>query len=197
MNNHLNLINNNLTNINLYIETLLKWNKTYNLTAAKTYNDIYNNHIIDCAYLINYLKEDNYNWIDIGSGSGLPGIVLAIIYPKQQITLLDSNGKKIQFLTYIKQLLNLTNITIIYNRVELYKPNIKYNIIMSRAFSNLNNFLNITYHLSNNKTNWITFKSINYNNELININSKFKLQNNIKYNLNDKINHLLIFNQTN
>jgi len=196
MNNHIDLINNNLNIINLYIETLLKWNKSYNLTAAKTYQDIYNNHILDCAYLINYLKEDN-NWIDVGSGSGLPGIILAIIYPKQKITLLDSNGKKIQFLIYIKQLLKLNNITIIYNRVEKYKPEYKYNIIISRAFSNLNNFLNITHHLSNNKTKWITYKSINYINELNNINHIFKLENNIQYNLNDKINHLLIFNQSN
>jgi len=196
--NKVNLIDNNINQINKYINILLKWNKSFNLTAAKDYDDIFNNHILDCAFLADYLhnKENKGDhWIDIGTGAGFPGIILAIIFKEQKISLLDSNTKKIQFITYIKQQLKLDNINIIYNRVENIR-NINFDIIISRAFSNITNFLNITNHLINDNTKWITFKRDNYQselNDLINNNNSFKLKDNIKYHVNNKTNHLLVF----
>ena len=99
-----------------YIDQILKWNKTRNLVSRNlTKNDLAE-HFLDCAALQRFLKTGSV--IDLGSGSGFPGICLAIIDPKRKITLVDSNRKKTTFLTHIKNELELKSVIVRNERVE-------------------------------------------------------------------------------
>ena len=88
-----------------YIEQLLKWNRAYNLTAVHDPLDMIKLHIFDSLAIIECLAKLNANrFIDIGTGAGLPGMVLAIVCPQKIVHLLDTNGKKTRFLTHFKHL---------------------------------------------------------------------------------------------
>ena len=86
-------------NLNKFLALLRKWNKTRNLVSRQTSTQDLNHHVIDCLALNKEL--DCKKWLDVGSGAGFPGIVTAISNPKLEITLLDSNLKKISFLNHI------------------------------------------------------------------------------------------------
>lgn len=107
-----------------FIFLIKKWNKIYNLTSIKTFKNMIFLHLLDSLSIIKFIKNTNYI-LDVGSGVGLPGIVIAIlfekIYPKTQIHLIDSKNKKIAFLTQVKLELNLKNIFIHLSRVENFK----------------------------------------------------------------------------
>jgi 16S rRNA (guanine527-N7)-methyltransferase len=128
-----------------YAELLHKWNKTYNLTAAKTLQEIIINHVLDSLSISPYISGPQI--LDIGSGAGLPGIPLAIINPKFHFTLLDSIGKKIHFLRHVKLVLKLTNIEVMEERIEKFKPSICFNTIVARALASLSDIILMTKHL--------------------------------------------------
>ena len=112
----LNLTEKQIIKADAYIDQILKWNKTRNLVSRKlTKNDLAE-HFLDCAALQKLLK--NGSVIDLGSGSGFPGICLAIIDPKRKITLVDSNRKKTTFLTHVKNELELNSVIVRNERVE-------------------------------------------------------------------------------
>lgn len=135
--------------LNQYIELLIKWNKVYNLTAIKNSKDIVIRHILDSLSIIKYISTNqvNLNIIDIGSGAGLPGIVMAIACPSYQVTLLDSNSKKMAFVQQVKTALKLTNVNVVTDRAEKYSPNEKFDATVSRAFASLADFVKVTSHL--------------------------------------------------
>lgn len=126
--------------LELYSDLLIEYNKHTNITAIKNKEGIYLKHFYDSltiAKIIN-LNED-LDLLDIGSGGGFPGIVLKIVYPNLNITLLDSNNKKSEFQKYIIKELSLSNINVINDRAENYiKNNVKFDIVVARAVSNLN-----------------------------------------------------------
>ncbi len=115
---------NQIKKILKFIFLIKKWNKIYNLTSIKTSKKIIFFHILDSLTIIKYLKNKNYI-LDVGSGVGLPGIIIAIllekISPKTKIHLIDSKNKKIIFLNQVKIELNLKNISIFLTRVENFK----------------------------------------------------------------------------
>ena len=112
----LNLTEKQIYKAEVYINQILKWNKTRNLVSRNlTKNDLAE-HFLDCAVLQKTLKTGSV--IDLGSGSGFPGICLAIIDPKRKVTLLDSNRKKTTFLTHVKNELELNSVTVRNERVE-------------------------------------------------------------------------------
>lgn len=121
-----------------YIKLLQKWNKAFNLTSITNTEDIINLHIIDSASVAKFIKGDNI--LDVGTGGGLPGIILAILMPEKQFTLLDSNSKKVRFLRQCKLELGLNNICPTHERIEKFIPKQKFDIIISRAFSSLDDF---------------------------------------------------------
>jgi 16S rRNA (guanine527-N7)-methyltransferase len=124
-----------------YLTLLSKWNKAFNLTAIKKPKEMVIRHVADSLSIIPFLSGDTI--LDVGSGAGFPGIVLAIVFPDKQFTLLDSNGKKTQFLAQVRRDLSLKNIEIVQARVEAYQPEFgkKFETIVSRAFSNLVDFV--------------------------------------------------------
>ncbi len=148
-----------------YIELLIKWNKTYSLTAINNINDILKYHILDGLAVVPYL-EQFINIIDIGSGMGVPGIILAIWQPKLKVSVLDSNSKKTAFLQQVKIELNLANLSVINSRVEEYDPVDKFDIAISRAFSSSQIFINLVTRLIKPGGFLMLMKGQNINDEL-------------------------------
>lgn len=130
-----------------YVNLLIKWNKVYNLTSIKNTKEIVIKHVLDSLSIIKYIHSDNL--IDIGSGAGLPGIIIAVARPNIKVTLLDSNSKKTTFLQQVKIELNLNNLTVVNQRVENYSPLIKFDEIIARAFASMSDFVKVTKHLLN------------------------------------------------
>ena len=113
-----------------YAELILKWNSTRNLVSRNTNKEQITEHIFDCACITPLLDENKI--LDVGTGAGLPGIVVSILESKKKVTLLEPNQKKVSFLTHVQAELGLTNLKIEKGRVEDLKK-IKEEIIMTRA----------------------------------------------------------------
>lgn len=128
-----------------YVELLNKWNKAYNLTAIRNIDEMLIHHVLDSLAVVPFYQEAK-TVLDVGTGAGLPGIILAIIYPDIAFTLLDSNGKKTRFLQNVKRELALSNIMIINERVEGVQET-AFDIITSRAFADLTLMVKLTAHL--------------------------------------------------
>lgn len=123
-----------------YIREFEKWNKAYNLSAVRDIRQMVDRHLLDSLSVIPWFQETRRNIdnvIDVGTGGGLPGIPLAIMFPNKKFTLLDSNGKKTRFLFQVKTLLKLDNVTVENRRVEEFIPTQKFNVVISRAFASL------------------------------------------------------------
>lgn len=133
------------TQLAAYIELLAKWNKTYNLTAVRDREEMVIRHLMDSLAIAPYLHGERI--LDVGTGAGLPGIPLAIIFPAKNFTLMDSNGKKTRFLFQARQSLNLSNINVVHSRVEAYSDAQGFDSIVSRAFAAINDMLQLTQHL--------------------------------------------------
>jgi 16S rRNA (guanine527-N7)-methyltransferase len=122
-----------------------RWNKTYNLTAIRDPLDVIRFHLLDSLAINQFLEGSNF--IDVGTGAGLPGIPLAIINPHRKFTLLDSNGKKTRFLFQAKLDLDLANIDEINDRAERFFPEQKYDCVLTRAFASLGEMIKNCHHL--------------------------------------------------
>ena len=133
-----------------YITLLNKWNKTYNLTAVRDPEQMLVKHIMDSLMIGPLLSGQSF--IDVGTGPGLPGIPLAILYPERDFVLLDSLGKRITFLRQVVFQLKLTNVTPVLSRVEQYQPEAPFDGVLSRAFSSLNDMVTWCQHLISPET---------------------------------------------
>lgn len=136
-----------------YLSELQKWNRTYNLTALRTVEDMLIQHIFDCLAVVPaleaYEKKNSFtaNVIaDIGSGAGLPAVVLAIVRPQARIISVDAVQKKTSFVQHVANKLGLVNLEPRHSRVEAIK-NISADLVISRAFTSLPNFIDLTSHL--------------------------------------------------
>lgn len=128
-----------------YVTLLDKWNSAYNLTSVRDPEEMLIKHVLDSLVVAPYLSGQHF--IDVGTGPGLPGVLLAIYYPEKQFTLLDSLGKRIRFLNQVKMQLQLQNIHPLQSRVEDHQPLQGYDGVISRAFASLNDMLNWCRHL--------------------------------------------------
>ncbi|UNK04478.1 MULTISPECIES: 16S rRNA (guanine(527)-N(7))-methyltransferase RsmG [Psychrobacter] len=125
----------------LYLDKLLFWNKAYNLTAIKQPKEALIKHVIDCLAILPHLKPGKL--LDIGTGAGLPGVIVAICEPERPITVLDSNQKKIRFIRQSISELQVTNVTPVASRIENFNPDEgdKFAVVTSRAFASLTDFV--------------------------------------------------------
>jgi 16S rRNA (guanine527-N7)-methyltransferase len=158
-----------------YLALLIKWNKAYNLTAVRNPDEMVSRHLLDSLSVVPYVRDAGDNWLDVGSGGGMPGIPLAILFPERQFTLLDSNGKKTRFLTQVKLELKLANLEVIHSRVESFTPEQPFSGIVSRAFSSLEDFSNWTRHLGDGQTQWLAMKGVHPDDELQALPADFRL----------------------
>ena len=128
-----------------YKDFLIEYNKHTNLTAITNEEDIYLKHFYDSLTITKVIELDNQKVLDIGTGAGFPGMVLKIVYPELDITLLDSNNKKITFLKELSTKLNI-NINLINKRAEEYIVDNRenYDLVVSRAVANLNTLVELT-----------------------------------------------------
>lgn len=159
-----------------YLGLLIKWNKAYNLTAVRDPDEMVSRHLLDSLSVVPYVAESGDNWLDVGSGGGMPGIPLAILFPQRHFTLLDSNGKKTRFLTQVKLELKLDNLEVIHSRVEAFTPARPFDGICSRAFSALQDFANWTRHLGSEATRWLAMKGVHPDDELQALPEDFRLE---------------------
>jgi 16S rRNA (guanine527-N7)-methyltransferase len=145
-----------LTKLMDYLALLRKWNKVYNLTAIRDEKKMVSHHLLDSLAVMPHLWPGR--WLDVGCGAGLPGIVLAVMQPNWQITLLDSNGKKTSFVQQAIIELELTNANVYCTRVEEWQPPERFDGIISRAFTGLGDFLRSTRHLVLPHGRWAAMK---------------------------------------
>jgi len=130
-----------------FISLIEKWNKSYNLTSIRDRISMVPMHLLDSLAIVPFVEGQRV--IDIGTGAGLPGIVLAICFPDIQFVLLDSNAKKTRFVQQVILELKLTNVSVCHNRVELYRPGNIFDMAITRAFASLEDIVRLTTHLLN------------------------------------------------
>lgn len=139
-----------------YLVMLQKWNKVYNLTAVRAPLEMVTLHLLDSLSVLPYIQTNNL--LDVGSGAGLPGIVLAICKPDLQVTTIDTVQKKAIFMRQVKGALGLNNLTVVHARVEAYQSAEKFDAIISRAFSEIALFVQLTRHLLAGSGKWLAMK---------------------------------------
>lgn len=136
-----------------YVALLGKWNAVYNLTAIRDPRQMLIQHILDSLSIVPHLSslDAAIRALDVGSGGGLPGIVLAIVFPGWQVTLNDIVHKKSAFQTQAKAELKLANLSVVTGRVETLRPGHEvpgqFDVIVSRAFADLADFVSLARHL--------------------------------------------------
>lgn len=141
-----------------YLNLIQKWNRVHNLTAVRDPEKMLSLHILDSLSVNPYVKVSTL--LDVGSGAGLPGIPLAIINPLLHVTLADSNKKKAIFQQQAVIELGLTNVTVTPGRVEEIQLERKFEGIISRAFSEISLFIDLTRHLMASEGCWYAMKGI-------------------------------------
>ncbi len=133
-----------------YLALLQKWNGVYNLTAVRDPKQMLTQHVLDCMAALPAFTHAR-RVLDVGSGGGLPGVVLAIwalhAAPEMRIDMIDTVHKKTAFLTQAKAELGLTNVKVHTGRVEQFQSPEKYDVITSRAFAELGDFIQWSGHL--------------------------------------------------
>jgi len=139
-----------------YLGLLEKWNKAYNLTAVRDPLQMVSRHLLDSLTVVPYIRGQRL--LDVGTGPGLPGIPLAILFPEVQFVLLDSSGKKTRFMMQAIATLEIANAEVHNGRVELYHPEALFDQIVSRAFAEIALMVELTAHLLRPGGEWLAMK---------------------------------------
>ncbi|MDF7679550.1 16S rRNA (guanine(527)-N(7))-methyltransferase RsmG [Enterobacteriaceae bacterium ESL0689] len=156
-----------------YVGLLDKWNKAYNLTAVRDPNEMLVRHILDSIVVAPYLQGTDF--IDVGTGPGLPGIPLSIVCPEFRFTLLDSLGKRIRFLRQVQHELALPNITLVQSRVEGFHPPSLFDGVISRAFASLSDMVGWCHHLLSEKGCFYALKGLVQGDEIAHLPEGYSL----------------------
>lgn len=145
-----------------YLEFLLKWNRTYNLTALRDPEQGVTHHLLDSLAILPWITAAPL--LDVGSGGGLPGIPLAIARPELAVTMVDAVQKKVSFLQQAAIELGLTNVQAVHARVENLSG--QYGQISSRAFAEMKDFVGLTRHLLAPDGVWLAMKGVRPDSEI-------------------------------
>ena len=142
-----------------YLELIKKWNRSFNLVANSSDQQLLSKHLLDCIAVTSYVRPNaGQRILDVGSGAGFPGIPWAILYPNTHFILLDSNGKKTRFLFQVKTELQLANVEVENCRLEHYQSPGQIDIVTSRAFATLAETLEKARHLITPETKLLALK---------------------------------------
>ncbi len=141
-----------------YLSLLQKWNKVYNLTAVRDPQEMLILHLLDSLSVLPYIQAGHL--LDVGSGGGLPGLVIAITRPDVQVTTIDTVQKKTIFMRQVKAELGLSNVDVVHARVESYVPPSPFTQVISRAFSDIALFKQLTSHLMAPHGHWLAMKGL-------------------------------------
>jgi len=168
-----------LTNVNLttvmtqqlqqYYQILITENQHQNLTTITKEQDVYYKHFYDALLISNNISLTNQNLCDVGSGAGVPGIVLKICFPNLQLTIIEANGKKCQFLHKVVTTLKLENVYIVNERAEVFAHQYRetFDIVTARAIAALNILSELCLALVKIDGLFIAYKGINIAAELL------------------------------
>lgn len=169
---HLNLSADQKKQLVDFVVLLDKWNKAYNLTSVRDPNEMLIKHILDSLVVSPYLQGQQF--IDVGTGPGLPGIPLAIANPDKQFVLLDSLGKRITFIKNAVRQLGLKNVVPVQSRVEEFQDQ-QFDGVLSRAFASLKDMTDWCYHLPNTSGQFYALKGQYHADELAEISQPITL----------------------
>ena len=142
-----------------YHALINKWNKVYNLSAIRDPLESIKKHFLDSFSILDFIQSGLL--LDVGSGAGLPGIIIAIMKPKTNVFVIDSVGKKCRFMQTVKTELGLENLTVINDRVESFNYPESFSQITSRAFASAIDTVNKTKHLISNDGRYLLMKGDN------------------------------------
>jgi len=142
-----------------YLALLLKWNAVYNLTSVRDPLQMVTHHLLDSLAAVPSFAQAN-NVLDVGAGGGLPGIVLAIARPAMQVALIDTVHKKTAFLKQVKAELELNNVTVYTDKVQQLRVPQLFDVITSRAFADLSDFVAWSGHLLADGGQFIALKGV-------------------------------------
>lgn len=183
-----------------YLALFIKWNKAYNLSAVRDPAEMVHRHLLDSLSVVPALRDYTGpagRFIDVGTGGGLPGIPLAILFPEKYFTLLDSNGKKTRFLFQVKVSLKLNNVTVENRRVESYQPEQLFDGVISRAFASLLDMVEGCKHLLTPEGRFWAMKGIYPQDELSVLAKHYKVEDSFALSVPDSEGerHLLVLSQ--
>jgi 16S rRNA (guanine527-N7)-methyltransferase len=152
-----------------YLDLLVKWNAAYNLTAVRDPAQMRAQHLADCLAVVAPLRRElgsvTARILDVGSGGGLPGVVLAIAEPGWDVTCVDAVGKKAAFIRQVAGELALPNLHAVHARVETLDA-VPFNAIIARAFASLADFTQLTRHALATRGRWMAMKGKRPNDEI-------------------------------
>ncbi|WP_043531242.1 16S rRNA (guanine(527)-N(7))-methyltransferase RsmG [Litchfieldella xinjiangensis] len=137
------------------LSLLHKWNRAYNLTAVRSLDEMVVKHLLDSAAVLPWVRGPRL--LDVGAGPGLPGLVLSILNPDLEVTLLDSNGKKVRFQRQAMMELGLSRVTPVQARVEAHEDH-PFDQVISRAFASLGDFVTQSASLLARGGEWLAMK---------------------------------------
>ena len=182
-------------------ELLLKWNKVYNLTAIRDEGQVLTHHLLDSLSVLPHLSGIE-RLVDVGSGGGLPGVVLAICRPEMQVDSVETVQKKATFQNQAKIELKLANFRAHHARIENWQPSYfsaqPVDGIVSRAFADLADFVNLSAHLAGPETRILAMKGVYPADEIARIPAGFALERSIELTVPglDAERHLIIVKRT-
>lgn len=161
----------NIEKIKTFINLALEFNQTHNIFVRKDFKEVFEKDIVDCLPVASEIEKSD-SVLDLGSGGGFPGILISILRPKNEVSLIESSSKKCYFLKKTIDELNLNNTKIINENINENNNVGKYDIITARAFADINKIINITKNNITPKTKYLllkgTIKKINKEMEVLN-----------------------------
>jgi 16S rRNA (guanine527-N7)-methyltransferase len=164
-----------------------------NLISAASIPHVWVRHIVDSAQLLSLVDGEEANWLDLGTGAGFPGIVLALL-SSRPITLVESRRKRIDFLESVVSEMELTHATVFGGRLELMKP-VPFSVISARAFAPLPKLLSLAHSFSTKETLWLLPKGRGARDEVEGIKSGWKGMFHVKQSLTDPESSIIVASQ--
>lgn len=171
---HLNLGEQQVTDLLRYLDLLKRWNAVYNLTAVREPERMLRQHLVDCLAVVPALRREQAarpggagrRLLDVGSGGGLPGVVLALVEPDLRVTCVDTVAKKAGFIRQVAAELALPNLRAEHARVEALDASQPFDVITSRAFASLLDFVTLTRPLLAPGGSWLAMKGAQPDDEM-------------------------------
>jgi len=136
------------------IDLLTEENGKQNLVSAASLGEVWRRHIADSAQLLTFVPRGTTAWLDLGTGAGFPGLVVAALRPELEIQMVESRARRIEWLERAKQQLGLDNATVVGQRLELV-PTRQFSVISARAFAPLDKLLKLSARFSTSETLWL------------------------------------------